>query len=305
MDKALVINIQKFSLHDGDGIRTTIFFKGCGLHCLWCHNPESQNYQRQLMRYEERCKKCGACVKACPNHALTMSLGGNIVFDKDICKGCGRCVDFCAYDALEIAGTYYTVEELVDEVKKDMILYEESGGGVTLSGGEVMSQSADFLVDLLKKLKRLGIRVDIDTCGFAPWQSYEKVAPYVDTFLYDIKMINKKKHMIFIGDGLDIILSNLIKLNQIGARLNIRIPIIEKVNADLEEMRKVSDLLVENNIDVKQINLLPYHNTGSTKYERLGIAYEDEIMSVPSTEKMEEIRSLFKQSGFNNIYIGG
>src|SRR5699024_1982953 len=158
MDKALVTNIQKFSLHDGDGIRTTIFFKGCGLHCMWCHNPESQNYNPQLMRYEERCMKCGSCVKACSNEALSIGENGDILFDRDKCKVCGRCIDFCAYDALEIAGKYYTTDELVEEARKDIILYEESGGGVTLSGGEVMSQSADFLLDLLKKLNRLGIK---------------------------------------------------------------------------------------------------------------------------------------------------
>lgn len=305
MKKALVLNIQKFSLHDGEGIRSTIFFKGCGLHCLWCHNPESQNYNPQLMIYEERCRGCGTCIEACPYGALSLGENGKIQLDKDKCNGCGKCVDFCAYDALEIAGEYYTAEELVDEVRKDMILYEESGGGVTLSGGEVMSQSAEFLLDLIKRLNRLGIRVNIDTCGFAPWKTFETIAPYVDTFLYDIKMINTEKHLLFIGNGLDVILENLIKLNEINAKLNIRIPIIGKVNDELSEMEKVSDLLVDHKIKVKQINLLPYHNTGSTKYERLGITYEDEIMSVPSDETMENIKKIFQQSGFNEIYIGG
>lgn len=305
MDKALVTNIQKFSLHDGDGIRTTIFFKGCGLHCMWCHNPESQNYNPQLMRYEERCMKCGSCVKACPNEALSIGENGDILFDRDKCKACGRCIDFCAYDDLEIAGKYYTTDELVEEARKDIILYEESGGGVTLSGGEVMSQSADFLLDLIKKLNRLGIKVDIDTCGFAPWSSYEKIADHVDTFLYDIKMINKEKHLEFIGEGLDVILDNLIKLNNLDTNINIRIPIIGKINDDLSEMQKVSDWLVKNKIRVKQINLLPYHSAGSSKYERLGLNYQDERMSVPTEKRMEEIKDLFNKNGFNNIYIGG
>lgn len=305
MDKALVTNIQKFSLHDGDGIRTTIFFKGCGLHCMWCHNPESQNYNPQLMRYEERCMKCGSCVKACPNEALSIGENGDILFDRDKCKACGRCIDFCAYDALEIAGKYYTTDELVEEARKDIILYEESGGGVTLSGGEVMSQSADFLLDLIKKLNRLGIKVDIDTCGFAPWSSYEKISDHVDTFLYDIKMINKEKHLEFIGEGLDVILDNLIRLNNLDTNINIRIPIIGKINDDLSEMQKVSDWLVKNKIRVKQINLLPYHSAGSSKYERLGLDYQDERMSVPTEKRMEEIKDLFNKNGFNNIYIGG
>lgn len=305
MDKALVLNIQKFSLHDGDGIRSTIFFKGCGLQCLWCHNPESQNYRPQLMRYEERCKGCGACTKACPNEAVFISEDGEILYHRDKCKACGRCVDFCAYDALEIAGKYYTVDELVEEVKKDMIIYEESGGGVTLSGGEVMSQSADFLLDLLKKLKRIGIRVDIDTCGLAPWESYEKIAPYVDTFLYDIKMLDEEIHLKFIGKGLDVILDNLVNLNKLGSKINIRIPIIGKVNDDLAEMERVANWLLEHKIKVTQLNLLPYHNTGSVKYERLGIKYREDLMSVPTNEKMEEIKEIFKANGFNNVFIGG
>ena len=305
MDKALVLNIQKFSLHDGQGIRTTIFFKGCGLSCLWCHNPESQNYKPQLMRYEERCKKCGACTKACQNEAVSINEDGEIIYNKDKCKACGRCVDFCAYDALELAGKYYTAEELVEEVRKDIILYEESGGGVTLSGGEVMSQSPEFLLDLLKRLKRIGIKVDIDTCGLANWESYEKIAPYVDTFLYDIKMLDNEKHLEFIGEGLDVILENLVKLNNLDTKINIRIPIIGKVNDDLEEMERVAKWLIDNKIRIIQMNLLPYHSAGSVKYERLGIEYRDDLMSIPTNEKMEKIKEVFEQNGFNNIFIGG
>lgn len=305
VNKALVLNIQKFSLHDGDGIRTTIFFKGCGLHCSWCHNPESQKYVQELMRYEERCKKCGACTRVCPQGALTLSEDGDILFNRSKCKSCGLCVDYCAYDALEIAGKYYTAEELFEEVKKDIILYEESGGGVTLSGGEPMSQDPDFLLDLLKRLNRVGIKVNVDTSGFALWDTFEKIAPYVDVFLYDMKTIDKEKHEDFIGRGLDLTLSNLIKLNDLDTDINIRIPIIGRVNDDLSDMMGISNWLVENEIKVKQINILPYHKAGSVKYDRLGIEYEDEKMTVPSEEKIEEIRKIFEKNDFNNIYIGG
>lgn len=305
MNKALVTNIQKFSLHDGEGIRTTIFFKGCGLHCLWCHNPESQNFKAELMRYEERCVECGACVKACPQNALYIDDDGKVLFQRDKCVACGRCVDFCAYNALEIAGKYYTVEELVEKVRKDIILYEESGGGVTLSGGEAMAQSIDFLLDLLKRLNRLGIKVDIDTCGFAPWESYERVLPYVDTFLYDIKTIDKKKHEEFIGEGLDLILDNLRKLNEMEAKINIRIPIIGKVNDELSEMKDVIHWLIENKIKTSQINLLPYHEIGRDKYNRLGREYDEDRMAVPDDVRMKEIKELFEKNAFNNVHIGG
>lgn len=304
MEKAIVFNIQKFSLHDGEGIRTTIFFKGCGLSCLWCHNPESQTSKPQLMRYEERCTKCGACVKACPHNALSFDENNVLQVDYSKCITCGICVDHCAYDALEIAGKEYTADELVNEAKKDIILYEESGGGVTLSGGEVMVQPKKFLLSLVKKLNRLGINVAIDTCGFAPWETFEAIAPYVNTILYDLKTIDEKIHDFYIGKGLDVVLSNLIKLDKINANINIRIPIIEQVNAKLDDMEKVADFLTSNKIKVKQINILPYHKAGTGKYERLGLVYKDDLMSVPSNEKMEEIKSLFEEKGYN-VIIGG
>lgn len=305
MDKALVLNIQKFSIHDGEGIRTTIFFKGCGLGCIWCHNPESQSYHPQLMRYEERCKKCGFCIKTCPNAAVSINEDEKILYSRSKCKGCGICTDFCAYDVLEIVGKYYTVDELVKELRKDLILYEQSGGGVTLSGGEVMSQPVGFLINLSKKLKRIGIKINIDTGGFAPWSSFEKIAPYVDTFLYDIKVLDREKHLKYIGEGLELILENLVNLNELNAKINIRIPIIGKVNDDLEEMKRIISWLRDQNINTKQINLLPYHNTGSVKYECLGIKYRDDMMGVPTNERMEEIVEVFRQAGFSNVLVGG
>lgn len=304
MNQALVLNIQRFSLHDGEGIRTTIFLKGCGLYCKWCHNPESQSYKVQLMRYEERCTKCGACIKACSNNAVE-NVDGVIILDRDKCQACGICTDYCAYNSLEIAGKYYTCDELVNIVKRDNNLYEESGGGVTLSGGEVMSQPIEFLLELCKKLKKIGINISIDTCGFAPTESYRKIVPYVDTFLYDIKTLNKDKHIEFIGDGLDTILNNLKEIDKLSSNINIRIPIIGNVNDDLLEMCKIADWLLENKIKVQSINLLPYHNTGSTKYERLGLSYDDESMTVPDQSKMQEVRDLFKEKGFKNIKVGG
>lgn len=304
MNQALILNIQRFSIHDGEGIRTTIFFKGCGLHCKWCHNPESQNYKMQIMRYEERCKKCDACIIACPNNAVK-KVDGRIILDRDKCQACGICVDYCAYNSLEIAGKYYTSDELVDIVKKDNIMYEESGGGVTLSGGEVMSQPIEFLLELCKKLKKIGIHICIDTCGLAPVESYRKIGPYVDTFLYDIKTLDAEKHREFIGEGLDVILNNLIEINKFSSNINIRIPIIGQVNDELDEMSKIANWLLENKIKVQCINLLPYHNTGSTKYERLDLSYDHESMSVPDQWKMEDIKNIFKEKGFQNIKVGG
>lgn len=305
MDKALVLNIQRFSIHDGEGIRTTIFFKGCGLHCKWCHNPESQKYYKQVMRYGDRCKTCGACTIACPNGAVKVE-DEKLIYNRDLCDACGKCIDFCAYDAAEVAGEEYTVDQLVDIAKRDMNLYEESGGGVTLSGGEVMSQDIDFLVSLCKKLKRIGIHISIDTCGFAKNDSYIKIAPYVDTFLYDIKTLDEDKHRAYIGEGLDTILKNLKTVNDLASsKLNIRIPIIGKFNADIEDMERVARWLLDQKINVESINLLPYHNTGSGKYDYLGLEYDHDSMEVPSGETMEGLKEVFENLGFKKIKIGG
>ncbi|SET58721.1 pyruvate formate lyase activating enzyme [Natronincola peptidivorans] len=304
MKQALVFNAQRFSLHDGEGIRTTIFFKGCGLYCRWCHNPESQSYAMQVLGYEERCKKCGACIMACPNNAVRES-EGQIVLDREKCKACGKCIDYCAYNALEMAGKYYTTDELVNIAKRDMILYEESGGGVTLSGGEAMSQPIEFLLELCKKLKKIGIHVTMDTCGFAPKESFRRLAPYIDSFLYDMKTLDEDKHREFIGEGLDVILDNLIEINKLSSHIHIRIPIIGKFNDDLEEMLKVAEWLLANKIKVQSINLLPYHSAGSIKYQRLGLSYDHEAMGVPEESKMEEVKKIFIEKGFQNIKIGG
>lgn len=304
MEKALVLNIQRFSPHDGDGIRTTIFFKGCGLHCLWCHNPESQNYKREIMIFEERCRKCGFCIKNCSNSAMSF-LDGKLSIDRDRCQACGDCVEECAYSALELAGNHYSVGELLEEARRDMIIYDESGGGVTLSGGEVMSQDIDFLLELCQGLDRLGIRVNIDTCGLAPSESYERIAPYVDTFLYDIKTIDREKHLEYIGGGMEVILNNLILLNGLGAKINIRLPIIGGVNDSPGDIKLIIDWLDGERIKVGQVNLLPYHNTGSGKYERLGKEYRGQKLKVPGESDMEVLKKLFIDAGYDRVFIGG
>lgn len=304
MKEAIVLNIQRFSPHDGDGLRTTVFFKGCGLHCKWCHNPESQKYEREVMVFEERCRTCGYCLENCKNNAIKIE-DGRVIIDKLLCKTCSECIENCAYSALEMAGKYYTVDEIVDEVRKDLIMYEESGGGVTLSGGEVMTQDIDFLLELCKRLERHGISINIDTCGLAPRESYEKISKHIDMFLYDIKTTNEITHKEYIGDGLDKILDNLKTVNSLGSKINIRIPIIGGVNDTDEEIAGVINWLKDENIKVEQINLLPYHNTGSSKYDRIGKKYEGQEFKVPSKSKMEEIKINFIKNGFNNIFIGG
>lgn len=301
---SLVTNIQKYSIHDGDGIRTSVFFKGCPLKCKWCHNPETQSFTAQIMTNREKCTGCGSCISACPNGAIRME-NGKAVTDHKKCNGCGKCVTYCLNNIREVAGKEYTIKELVKELKKDEMFYEESGGGVTLSGGEVMCMNMDYIEKLVKELHRQGITVTIDTCGFAPYDNFKRVLPYVDTFLYDIKAMDKKVHEEFIGVDNTLILENLEKLSADNARIYIRIPTIKGVNADDESMNAVIEWLMAHKIKVAQVNLLPYHNTGSSKYGRLETTYEGEMLATPSNEEMEHYVELFKEAGFLNTKIGG
>lgn len=298
-----IINIQKFSVHDGDGIRTTIFFKGCYLNCWWCHNPESQSFAPQIMINPERCTGCTACEQVCPNKAVHMEACKQCT-DRSKCHTCRKCVDFCVNNAREIAGKEYTIQELVKEVDKDYMFYEESFGGVTLSGGEVMVQDMDYIEALLKKLKRKGYNIAVDTCGYAPQENFKRVLPYVDTFLYDIKLMDDEKHKKYMGQSNAQIFANLKYISDQGARIYIRIPVIGGVNDTDEEIDAIIAYLKEH-ISVAQVNLLPYHDIASSKYERLGMEYKGKDFTVPSNERMEELKNRFQQSGFANTKIGG
>lgn len=299
-----VINIQRFSVHDGDGIRTTVFFKGCYLNCWWCHNPESQNFAPEAMINPEKCTGCTACEHACPHHAIHMEDCKQYT-DRSKCEACGKCVDFCVNNAREIVGKQYTVQELVKEVEKDYMFYEESYGGVTLSGGEAMAQDMEYMTELLKKLQRKGFNVAVDTCGYAPQENFEKVLPYVDTFLYDIKLMDDEKHKKYMGQSNKLILSNLKYISDHGARIYIRIPVIGGVNDNDQEMEAILSYLKKENIAVAQVNLLPYHDIASSKYDRLDENYKGKDFYVPSNEYMEALQAKFQQNGFQNTKIGG
>ena len=282
-----VINIQKFSVHDGDGIRTTIFFKGCYLNCWWCHNPESQSFAPEVMINTEKCTGCRACEQVCPQKAIRMENCKQCT-DRTKCKVCSSCLDYCVNNAREVVGKQYTIAELVKEVDKDYMFYEESFGGVTLSGGEVMAQDMEYIEELLKKLKRKGYNIAIDTCGFAPQKNFATVLPYADTFLYDIKLMDDEKHKKYMGQSNELIFTNLKYLSDNGARIYIRIPVIGGVNDSDEEIQAIISYLKEN-ISVAQVNLLPYHDIASSKYQRLDVTYKGKEFTVPSKERMEEL----------------
>lgn len=273
--KATIFDIQRNSFVDGPGIRTTVFFKGCNLRCKWCHNPESQLPQIQMMFYKDKCIGCGKCKDVCPNHL-------------EKCDLCGRCEIFCTADARKICGKDYTVDEVYSEIIKDKSFYDNSGGGVTFSGGECMLQPK-FLCETLKKCKENGIHTAVDTAGNVPWKNFEKVMPYTDLFLYDIKCISEQRHIDGTGVSNKLLLENLKKLFECGVKIHIRVPVITGINDSVEEITKIKDFLEP--YKPEKIELLPYHKMGEHKYDALGmpITYYD----VPSKEFMEKLNKIF------------
>ena len=300
-----VTNIQKYSIHDGDGIRTTVFFKGCHLRCWWCHNPETQKFEPELQVDVSKCTGCGRCAAVCPQKAITISSEGKAVTDRTKCTVCGRCENACLGNFRTLVGREYSVRELVKICMQDQMFYEESGGGVTLSGGEVMAMDPEYIQAVVKALYREGVDVDIDTCGLAPYSSYEAILPYVHTWLYDIKVMDDEKHKKYIGMSNKVILDNLKGIARAGARIYIRIPTIKEVNGDQESMQEIIDFLKENNIRPPQVNLLPYHSTGSHKYGKLGRDYLSKELTVPTDEEMESFVRQWNEAGFANVKIGG
>ena len=232
-----ITNIQKFSVHDGDGIRTSVFFKGCPLKCQWCHNPETQRYERELECDPEKCTGCGACARICPSQAITMK-EGKPVLNREACTLCGKCENFCPAGIREVVGREYTVKELVKELMKDQIFYEDSGGGVTFSGGEVMTMDLEYLIAAAKELRRQDVTLTIDTCGYVPYEKFQAILPYTDTFLYDIKVMDSELHKQYMGVDNKLILENLIRLARDGARIYIRIPVVKEVNGNERNMRE-------------------------------------------------------------------
>lgn len=300
MNNALIFNIQKFSVHDGPGIRTTVFFKGCLLRCLWCHNPESQNLNKEILYDSKKCILCGKCAEVCQTNAIKIE-NNKLNTIKDKCNYCGECAIYCIYGARELVGREYSVNEVMKEVMKDKVFYEQSNGGVTLSGGEPLIQ-IDFIEELLKRLKEEKIHTAVDTSGAVNFDILKRVAKYTDLFLYDLKLMDDEKHKEYIGVSNKTIIENLIKLSKIHSNINVRMPIIQNINDDITHIEKTLELLKD--LNIKKINLLPYHSIAKHKYEKLGLVYENEKMAVPSEAKMNSFKEMFEKSGYL-VKIGG
>ncbi len=310
-----IYDIQGFSVHDGPGIRTTVFLKGCPLRCPWCHSPESQEFPTELNWMEIRCvgtETCSRCSFACPEKAISLgekevSLKDESEFtvvkiDRTKCTSCFKCADACPHNALYRCGTDYTVEEVMDRVKRDIPFYKRSGGGVTISGGECLWQP-QFTLELLKACKAMDIHTAVDTTGYCKWEIMEQVLPYADLFLYDLKQMDPELHKRVIGVDNAPILDNARKLAKAGAKLQIRIPTIPMFNNSRDSYRAFGEFILELGDAVETVQLLPYHNLGVVKWERLGRPGPALEAVPPSEEQMKSLKKQLEDMGVRNVII--
>ncbi|MFA6291809.1 MAG: glycyl-radical enzyme activating protein [Victivallales bacterium] len=279
----IVFDIQKFSIHDGPGIRTTVFLKGCPLNCLWCHNPESKQGKSEISFISDKCILCGYCAAMCPNKCHVIGENGH-VYNRANCQRCGKCTSECYSKALEVIGREMTVEEVISEVLKDVPFYETSNGGMTISGGEPMAQF-QFTKSLLEEAKKHKLHNCVETSGFAPMEKYRKIAGLVDIFLYDMKESNPEKHMKCTGVPLDTIVKNLVELDSLGAKTVLRCPIIPKINDRKSHFREIANL-ANRLSNIIEINILAYHPLGKSKSARIGTDYLLESNEFPEENEI-------------------
>ena len=268
--KGTVFNIQRFCVNDGPGIRTTVFLKGCMLDCAWCHNPESKSPSLQIMYHADKCIGCGGCADSCPNGCHIFDKGEPHIFNRTECISCAACADVCI-GALELCGNEMSVSSVIDEVMKDASFYKNSGGGMTLSGGDPFMQHA-FSLELLKEAKARGLHTCIETCGYVSRDILESFIPYVDIFLWDMKESDDERHKMFTGVSNKVILDNLRFLNEKGADVILRCPIIPDYNYREEHLLYIGELSQELDC-ILQVDVEPYHPLGSSKSVALGVEY--------------------------------
>ncbi|MBF0302370.1 MAG: glycyl-radical enzyme activating protein [Desulfamplus sp.] len=303
-----IFDIKKYAIHDGPGIRTTVFFKGCPLSCLWCHNPEGINPASQVIYDKKKCLGCMACNDGCPHKILYRQADGIYVNNDNIhlCDQCSifTCADFCPAKARERVGKVYSVEKILEIIKKDISFYEESNGGLTFSGGEPLMQWIP-LIEILKGCRDLEIHTALDTTGFASWSIIEKVAGFIDLFLFDLKIMDDEKHKLYTGVSNQLILENLRRLAIISNNITIRIPLIPGVNDDDTNIEATGRFIASlgsrmNGANDKQqigVSLLPYHTFQQSKYVKFGIDYKAENLLPPTQEQIKRVRNRFEALG--------
>jgi pyruvate formate lyase activating enzyme len=287
-----VFNIQRFSIHDGPGIRTSVFLKGCNLRCLWCHNPESRSPQQEIQYFPQKCVLCHKCIDTCPEGAHFIDAQGVKLFDRSKCNLCGICVDNCMYDALVYVYKSMEPEEVVEEVLKDLDYYHNSGGGLTISGGEPMLQK-EFIKAVFDQAKAYGIHNALDTAANIPWEDLEYILPSIDLVLLDLKVVDEEMHIKGTGVSNRRILQNAIKLSQQDVDVIVRIPVVPGINATGENMRATAEFL-KDFPRLKYVELLPYHDLGVDKYNSLGQPTQATLFNVPAPEEIIHLSQSFK-----------
>ncbi|GBG57677.1 glycyl-radical enzyme activating protein [Sporomusaceae bacterium FL31] len=295
-----VFNIQKYSIHDGPGIRTTVFLKGCPLSCWWCHNPESLTARSEMVYLKNKCIGCGDCAQNCPHTAVTV-LEQGLRRNETVCSWCETCINECPTGAIEKLGRSMTVAEVMKEIEKDKVFYEQSGGGVTFSGGEALLQ-LEFLAHVLDCCTARGIHTAVDTSGYAPWESLDRIVEQVDLFLYDLKHMEDEAHRQYTGVSNKPILENLAKLAAKTRNIWIRIPVVPGINDDEENIMKTGAFVAS--LNLRNVSLLPYHHIAADKYARLGKPYLLPNIQPPEDEKLAELSRKLTTLGLT-VKIGG
>lgn len=290
MDKNIgrIFNIQRFSVHDGPGIRTTVFMKGCNLRCAWCHNPESYKKELQIRYQPDKCVECGMCAQVC---ASGVYVRDKCRVNQQACTVCGRCARECLYGALQIWGEDKSVDEVIGIVRKDIEYFKNSNGGMTVSGGEPLLQ-ADFVRELLRRAKEEGIHTALDTAGNVPWEHFEKVLPFTDLVLLDLKIMDSSLHKRYTGVSNELILENAKCLFESGTKVHIRVPLIKGINESEENAYMLRDF-VKGYSNIEEIKLLPYHSMGIAKADNIGV--DMKCFEPPGESNLDNIRKILKQ----------
>lgn len=302
MQKVLITNIQRFSVHDGPGIRTTVFAKGCSLRCAWCQNPENLLPSPELLVYKDLCIKCRKCEKVCKAGAIYFDKEGYSCTDRSKCVLCGLCTSVCFSGARIICGTEYSVDTLFKEIVKDRIFFKNSAGGITLSGGDFI-RYPEFTRDFFKLCRSKHINTAIETSGYAPWDSIILFAEFTDLFLYDLKIIDSDKHLLWTGVDNHLILENLNRLAKEGFNIIIRIPLIPGVNDEIKDFKRTIRF-IKSLKTIKTVHLLPFHNLGLSKYNALDLEYKFEKPREIKPEKLERYIEIADKEGLH-LSIGG
>ncbi len=302
-EPGLIFDIKRYSINDGPGIRVTVFLKGCPLSCTWCHNPESQSSKVQKLYTASKCIGCKKCIEACPENALHLTSKSGIITNFELCTLCGNCADVCPSMATEMSGKKISVDHIMNAIRKETLLMDTSGGGVTFSGGEPL-QHPDFLLSLLKACGLEGIHRAVDTSGYAKWEILEEVSDHTELFLFDVKHMDPEIHKQFTGVSNELILENLRLLSGKGSNIAIRIPLIEGFNTDECNISRTSSFIAALPKNAHTVHLLPYHSIASKKYEKLGGLYDPGNLEEPSASKIAECVEIFRQYGLTAT-IGG